>query len=818
MTRAHRLRALARIAWREGRRHRGRSLLVLLMIALPIAALTVGLGYFEVSEPSAADRVADQLGDADLALLPAATSACPAAGCPALDQVRGSAPPGTTATVRTSLTTTAVAAGLAQPVVVDAVLPDDPLLAPRLEHTSGRLPQQQDEALVAPAVQDAFALAVGDRLRLDEGSLDLVVTGTARRPEQLGDPLVLLPPGSLDHVAGAAVTGVFLDLPAGSAPDAVAVPDGWTAVEPGDLVADPFGERPVKLGAAFGLALLGLAETGLVVAAAFVVGTRRRLRSMGLVAAIGGEPRDARTIVLLEAAVLGLVGAVLGVAAGLLGIQLLAPRLEPVVQRAIDGPVVPVLPVVGAILLGTAAATVAVLGPARLVGRLPAVDALAGRTPPPTPPRRQARRGAAVALAGAAVIAVGAARDDELVMVLGIGAMLAGALLAIPLLVTGVGRLADRLPVTLRLAARDTARHGRRTGAAVAAAALALALPVTATTITMAEEARSRTHPPLDHEHLLVSAEQRPTPADAPAVQAALDRHVDVVAHAPVELAAVAGSDRSAGTGLVRVATDRSPEEGGLQGTLAVGGAALLEALGAAAAIDDLQAGRVVVVGDGVLEAATVRLVAAEGEPPTALPAVETGTPTRGTLPLFVVAPDRAAELGLEPRGTGDVLYRAATAVDERTLDEVRQAVAALPGIAVLGAVDLVGDSGAVQAVLLAVAVPVALGTLAVSAALVAAESRREQAILAAVGAAPGTRRKVVGAATLLLALLAAAVAVPAGLVPVTVMLQLSDAAYPVVVPWVPILGAVAAALLAGVGGLVLSREPAPAELLRPSG
>jgi putative ABC transport system permease protein len=102
----------------------------------------------------------------------------------------------------------------------------------------------------------------------------------------------------------------------------------------------------------------------------------------------------------------------------------------------------------------------------------------ASRIPAPTPPTRVARRGLLVALLGAVIIALASGSANEGVHVLGVGVMVTGMLMAVPLLVATTGRLAARLPLPLRLAACDTARHGRRAGAAVAGAALALALPV----------------------------------------------------------------------------------------------------------------------------------------------------------------------------------------------------------------------------------------------------------------------------------------------------------------------------------------------------
>src|SRR5437667_3042176 len=80
-----------------------------------------------------------------------------------------------------------------------------------------------------------------------------------------------------------------------------------------------------------------------------------------------------------------------------------------------------------------------------------------------------------------------------------------GFLVAIPLLVTWVGRLARYLPTVPRLAARDLARNGRRTGAAMAAATIALALPIALSTQWLSDEATQGRTPYMASDQLAVS-------------------------------------------------------------------------------------------------------------------------------------------------------------------------------------------------------------------------------------------------------------------------------------------------------------------------
>jgi putative ABC transport system permease protein len=807
-----RLRALSRIAWRDARLSRGRSLLVLAMVALPVTALTAGLVYFNAYTPTVTQRIADVLGRADITIV----GDDPAA----LARIAADAPPGSIATVRTTVTTTTVVDGRRNTVMVDDVLPDDRLLAPRYDMIDGRLPERADETVVAPSVLEDFGLQIGDEIVFDEpAQLGLTITGTALRPERLAEPFALVPSGALDGLPGAAVSGVFLDLPPGAGVGDMRVADTLSTVVPADLADDP-DERPVAFGSMFALAALGLAETGLVVAAAFVVGIQRRLRRVGLVAAIGGEPGHTRTMVLLEGVVLGLLGAAVGVGLGVLAMRLLSSRLSEVAGRVIDDAPLPVAMLAGAVALGTVAAALAVLGQARLAKRVAVVDALAGRIPAPTPPGRVARRGLLVALTGGAIIAVGTNLVNEGVQVLGVGTMVAGALAAVPLLVTAVGRTAAALPLPLRLAARDTARHGRRAGAAVAGAALALALPVTATTLSLAQEALARAEPPLATDHIMVSAQSRAAVADTPVIDRVITSLVDVDSMAPLTVAAFSAADSEgpAGGGPAQVFAGTAPTADDRPlGGLTVGGPDLLRVLHAEDRIGDLRAGRVVVIGDDVLRTDVVRIAPpTHDRDPIALRAAASHGPGYEVLSSFVISPERAAELGLVVSSPTQLLYRTATPVDAATLDQIRSAIATIDGVWIVGAEDTLAGSATTQGVMLAIAIPVALATLAVSTAMVIAESRRDQAVLAAVGAAPGVRRRIVGSAALLLGLLSAAIAVPAGFLPVALMLGLSEPAYPLVVPWMTIAGVLGAAVLAGIGGFALSRQPPSDLLLRP--
>jgi putative ABC transport system permease protein len=109
------------------------------------------------------------------------------------------------------------------------------------------------------------------------------------------------------------------------------------------------------------------------------------------------------------------------------------------------------------------------------------------------------------------------------------------------------------------------------------------------------------------------------------------------------------------------------------------------------------------------------------------------------------------------------------------------------------------------------------LAILTVVLALVGAESRRDRAILVAVGAGPGARRKLAAADGFLIAALAGLLAIPAGFTPAVVYEVSQRIGNPIVIPWASmalvllVLPGLAAALAA-----LASRQPEAARMLRP--
>jgi len=116
------------------------------------------------------------------------------------------------------------------------------------------------------------------------------------------------------------------------------------------------------------------------------------------------------------------------------------------------------------------------------------------------------------------------------------------------------------------------------------------------------------------------------------------------------------------------------------------------------------------------------------------------------------------------------------------------------------------------------IAIALALIIVGVAVGLVGAESRREQAILSAVGASPRVRRRLVGANALLMTALAAVLAVPAAMIPMALILISERPRQPVPTPWSVIgIVAIGAPLIAGVLAALASRAPKARAMLQPN-
>ena len=121
----------------------------------------------------------------------------------------------------------------------------------------------------------------------------------------------------------------------------------------------------------FSVATVFLLLASLVAAAGFAVIAQRRLRQLGMLAAIGATEKHLRLVLLTNGAVVGAIGALIGTVAGLALWFTFAPTLEPALDHRLDRLSLPwaLLAMTGVVAI--LAATAAAWWPGRAVARVP---------------------------------------------------------------------------------------------------------------------------------------------------------------------------------------------------------------------------------------------------------------------------------------------------------------------------------------------------------------------------------------------------------------------------------------------------------------
>jgi putative ABC transport system permease protein len=376
----------------------------------------------------------------------------------------------------------------------------------------GSYPTGAGQVAVTDGVAELLRLEIGSALALD-GRRPTVV-GIVENPRELGDEFALVSPasaGAPDHVT------VLLDASEQSIDSFVrqSVDDGsaFTGSEArsNDRAADTL--------AMFSVATVFLLLASLIAAAGFAVVAQRRLRQLGMLAAVGATQKHLRLVLMANGGIAGAIAAVCGTIAGLALWVALAPTLESAVSHRIDRLSVPWALVAAAVALAVLAATAAAWWPARTVARLPVMLALSGRPPKPRPARHAAIAAAALIGAGIGALAL-SDRDRPPLIVAGMVATILGTLLLGPPLIRMLSGVAGRLSIAPRLALRDLVRYQARSGAALAAVTLALGIAATIVVTASAEEAQEAGQPPnLSDRQIRVYMGPAQIPGD-PAVEA----------------------------------------------------------------------------------------------------------------------------------------------------------------------------------------------------------------------------------------------------------------------------------------------------------
>ncbi|MET3175872.1 UNVERIFIED_ORG: hypothetical protein ABIB52_003741 [Arthrobacter sp. UYCu721] len=423
-------RVAVRMARRDIGRHKGRSLLIILLIMLPVAGMAGAATLVQSTQEAAAERVQYELGTTQARFRPMPT----ANGVMVQDPVEElrittnnwDSTPGFTPTdpedalpagydvlTESTLDLTAESGAADVRVVGRAVDALAPAFAGKYTLLDGRAPGTDAEMLVSPGLLERFGLGLGEELATSAGTF--VAVGTLRDAGYSdSNSIVYLKPGqgSVGAPAPPASTS--------PAPPAQAIkatmyylvgsePVTWSQVLAANAVGvtvlsrsvvlnpPPQGDEPegagtsssasVPLTAYAAGALLGalaLLEVGLLAGAAFAVGAKGQVRELALLAATGAESPTIRSVVMAAGLWLGGIGVAAGAAVGLAaaaGVVIVA-RLNGSVRFPGFHPdaVLTVLVMV----MGYAACLLAALAPARQVARQAVLGALkSGRAPGP---------------------------------------------------------------------------------------------------------------------------------------------------------------------------------------------------------------------------------------------------------------------------------------------------------------------------------------------------------------------------------------------------------------------------------------------------
>lgn len=810
-----------RIARRELLRARGRALLVLAMVLLPVTAVAALSTLLRTSEIDPVEGLPSSLGSASARLdaMDGRVQQDPflkssgqyGQGRRATEaEVLERLPAGSRLlAVRESYDALRLVDGeRGRRVTLVAVDLREGATAGPFRIVAGRAPRTADEIAVPRALAED-GVAVSDTVRLDDEPR--TVTGVVELPRGIiPDHTVLGLPAAVG-LEDAPTTRWWATGPPVVWADVRQLNEIGVAVLSRAVVLDPPPDdqvtelayaddsRRVTLAIIGLIAVMAVIEVVLLAGPAFAVGARRSRRSLALLAAGGGEPSHVRRVVLAQGLLVGLVAAGVGVP---LGVATAALARAPLTRFADAswGPFdVSAVDLVLVALLGAGTALLAALLPAAAMARQPVVAALQGRRITSAGARRPALLGM-VLIAVGIVVTFGAldgfgayGQYAEIGVAAGAIPTVLGAVLLAPAVLSLLGRVAGRLPLALRFAVRDADRQRGRTAPAVAAIAATVAGVVALGTAASSDAEQNR-------------LSYRPSGPSGSAVVASYGLELDVAAVRAASREALPGVSVTEVRGLAPVTpsstghtelqvcrrSERAPggrcseligEYSSGFGSDVLVGASGLRALGdglrdgaLASAERALAEGRIALASPIATPGERVELrltrfeIGADGQERAtvltrvAAPVEPLGL-AAGVAPLRAVVPEELArQLGpVETVGlvVGDDLTRR----QERALQEAVRTVDDGLSVRVERGYEDTGDRTVLLVLALVAGTLVLAGTLAAT-SLALSEARPDLTTLGQVGARPRTRRAVAAGYALVLGVAGAGLGVVAGLVP----------------------------------------------------
>jgi putative ABC transport system permease protein len=514
---------MLRLAWKSALGHKGRLLLMMVVIALGVA-FVAGSYVLTDSMKDAFDMLFEQPSDVDVTVRADVAFGTDEGRVPAAVLTLVEDLPGVS---RVS----PVIQGWAQPVdregnPIGGVGPPNLAFAfdygegagdiSGLNLRDGTYPGHQGEVAIDVFTADKYGFAVGDRIEmlLLGGAQEFTVVGTVgfgTADNLLGATITLFDLGEAQRALG--FTGEYSQVAVVAAPGtdpaalqaaiAAVLPPGTEAI----LAEQANQEGKDMVGQVIGLlntVLLAFVGIGIFVGAFLIQNTysivvTQRTRELGLLRAVGATGRQVTWLVILEALIAGIAASAIGVGAGI-GLAALLRAVFGATGISFPQGTLTVLPrtVIVAMLVGTVVTVASAILPARKASKIPPVAAL--REMESTyfhSLRRRAIVGAGVVAAGLALLFAGLFGGiGNALLVTGIGAAVTflGVSVVAPLFARSFGKVVGApLPrafgVAGRLARENAVRKPRRTAATASALMIGVALVTIVATLVASVKA-----------------------------------------------------------------------------------------------------------------------------------------------------------------------------------------------------------------------------------------------------------------------------------------------------------------------------------------
>ena len=339
---------------------------------------------------------------------------------------------------------------------------------PMLSLVSGHYPAGPGQVAVTQGVATTFNLRIGDTWH--QGGQVRQVTGIVQNPQSLLDEFALVAPG---QVSTPSQVTVLFTAPRGTNPASIGSVGQYVTTRHDAVASNPLNPETIVLA----LATVGMLLIALVAVGGFTVLAQRRLRSLGMLGALGATDRNISLVVRVNGVLVGVVGALAGTILGLAVWLAYRPRLESSAHHLIGPFQLPWIVIGPAIALAVVATYFAASRPARAITRIPIVAALSGRPAPPKQVHRSALPGVVLFVIAAALLSYsgksnGNGGGGALELILGIVLLIVAIILLAPFCLVILARVGRRAPIAIRLALRDLARYRARSGSALSAISL----------------------------------------------------------------------------------------------------------------------------------------------------------------------------------------------------------------------------------------------------------------------------------------------------------------------------------------------------------